>query len=81
VAALPSRSATAEGEGDSTVETYTVLHERDGSASSAIVTALLGDGTRAVGKIEDAAAMASLMESEGAGRPVRLLGGGKAELT
>ena len=80
VDALPSRSATADAEGDSTIETYTVLHERDGSPSSAIVTALLGDGTRALGKIDDASVLTSLMESEGVGRPVRLLGGGKAEL-
>ena len=80
VDALPSRSATADGEGDSVVETYTVLHERDGAPSSAIVTALLGDGSRAVAKIVDEAAMESLMESEGVGRRLQLLGAGKAEL-
>jgi acetyl-CoA C-acetyltransferase len=80
VDALPSRPATAGGEGDSSIETYTVLHERDGSPSSAILTALLPDGSRAVAKIEDQGAMSSLMEAEGCGRPVRLLGGGKAEL-
>lgn len=80
VDALPSRRSTKDAEAESMVETYTVLHERDGTPSSAIVTAILDDGTRALGAVHDQDAMASLMQEEGAGRSVRFMGQGKAAL-
>jgi acetyl-CoA C-acetyltransferase len=49
VDALPRRAYTGEHEGPVTVESYTVMHERDGAPSLAIVACLLADGRRAWG--------------------------------
>lgn len=80
VDALPSRRATAQAEGPAVIETYTVLHDRDGAPERAPLTALLADGTRALAAVSDPEDMTFLTESEGCGRPVRLLGDGKAAL-
>lgn len=80
VDALPSRRATTCGQGEASIETYTVLHERGGRPERAPVTALLEDGTRALAVVSDPDAMVSLMETEGCGRPIRLLGDARAVL-
>ena len=80
VDALPRCEVVTAAEGPAVVETYTVMHERDGQPSVAIALASLPDGGRAVVDITDPDAMHSLTESEGCGRKLRLLGGTKAEL-
>ena len=55
-----------------TIEAYTVMHGRDGSAEQAIATGLLADGRRAWGLSADPATMAALGEGEWVGRPARL---------
>jgi len=77
---LPRREVVMDAEGSAVIETYTVMHERDGSPSMAIVVAALPDGTRAVANISDPDSMSDLTVSEGCGRSLRLLGGTKAEL-
>lgn len=80
VDSLPAREAVADAEGRAEIETYTVMHERDGEPSWAVVATLLADGRRALANLADPAQMRELTAAEGCGRPVRLLGGGKAEL-
>ena len=80
VDALPRTEVVADAEGPAVVETYTVMHERDGSPSTAHLVCTLPDGRRAVATVDDADAMRSLTTSEGCGRAVRLLGANKAEL-
>lgn len=80
VDALPSRPVVADADGSATVESYTVMHERDGSASLGILACLLEDGSRAWANVNDADELAELTGAEGCGRPVRLLGANKARL-
>ena len=77
---LPRRRVRRDADGPATIETYTVMHDRDGSPAPGILVCRLGDGTRALANVTDAAALRALTETEGCGRPVRLIGGGKAEL-
>jgi hypothetical protein len=62
------------------VETYTVVHDRDGEPELAILSVLTGDGSRAWGNTFDRDDMLGLMEQEGCGRKVRLAAGGRTEL-
>jgi acetyl-CoA C-acetyltransferase len=80
VDALPRRTSAPDYEGDATVETYTVVHDRDGEPELAILSVLTGEGSRAWGNITDGDDMLGLMEQEGCGRKVRLAAGGRAEL-
>ncbi len=81
--ALPSR-ALAEVEdaaGAATVESFTVMHGRDGHPEQAITTCLLDDGRRAWGLSGDPDTMAALVDSEEwVGAPVRLDGEGTVHL-
>ncbi len=59
----------AEAEGAATVETYTVLHERDGTPSSGIVIGRLIDGPRFIANTpEDRVLLEELTTTEGVGR-------------
>jgi acetyl-CoA C-acetyltransferase len=80
VDALPSRSATTEAEAAADIESYVVMHDRDGAPARATVTALLPDGTRALAATEDTDEMAELVSAEGVGRRVDLRPGGRARL-
>jgi len=77
---LPQRSPASDYEGDATVETYTVVHERDGRAEHAILALLTDDGGRAWGTLSDADALGDLEVEEGCGRRARLLADGHTEL-
>jgi acetyl-CoA C-acetyltransferase len=78
--ALPQRAARPDFEGDATVETYTVVHDRDGEPELAILALLTGDEARTWGTTSDRDDMLGLMEQEGCGRKVRLTSDGRAEL-
>ncbi|HVA03373.1 MAG TPA: acetyl-CoA acetyltransferase [Acidimicrobiales bacterium] len=80
VDALPRRGAAPDYEGDATIETYTVVYDRDGEPELAIVSVLTGDGSRAWGNITGRDDMVGLTEREGCGRTVRLAPGRRAEL-
>jgi acetyl-CoA C-acetyltransferase len=80
VDALPQRAPASDFEGDGTIETYTVIHQRDGAAERGIVSVLTADGARAWGTLTDPEALASLEVEEGCGRRARLGSDGRAEL-
>ena len=80
VDALPRRSLASDYEGDATVETYTVVHDRDGEPELAILALLTEDGQRAWGNTANRDDMVGLMETEGCGRKARLTADGRAEL-
>ena len=80
VDALPQARPASDYEGDATVETYTVVHERDGEPELAIVALLTDDGPRAWGTLTDVDTLASLEIEEGCGRRARVAADGRAEL-
>jgi len=80
VDALPRRDAAPDYEGDATIETYTVVHDRAGDPELAILALLTPDERRTWGNVSDRDDMLGLMEDEGCGRKVRLAAGGRAEL-
>jgi len=80
VDALPQRAPGSDVEGDVTVETYTVVHDRDGRPELAIVALLSGDGRRAWGNVTDADTLQGLMGEEGCGRKARLHGDGRTDI-
>ncbi len=73
---LPRRTPAPDYEGDATIETYTVVHDRDGAPELAIVALLTEDGRRAWGNISDRDDMVGLMHHEGCNRKVRLAADG-----
>ena len=77
---LPRRTPAPDYEGDATIETYTVVHDRDGAPELAIVALLTEDGRRAWGNISDRDDMVGLMDHEGCSRKVRLAADGGAQL-
>ncbi len=81
VDALPRRATAPDHDGPVTVESYTVLYERDGSPSLGIVACLLPDGRRAWGNVTDPLLMKDMTVEEQCGRPARLRSGGAVELT
>ncbi|HEX2577941.1 MAG TPA: hypothetical protein VHK88_16450, partial [Aquihabitans sp.] len=66
---LPSRELAEVVDDAVTVETSTVVHDRDGRPAKAIVASLLADGRRAWGTSADADTMGELVAAETAGRP------------
>lgn len=58
--------------GDATVETYTVVHERDGSASLGVAAVLLPDGRRAWANVMDKDTLAAMEREEFVGRRGRI---------
>jgi len=52
--ATDARSRELLGAGSGTLESYTVTYERDGTPAGGIVSALLEDGRRAIGKADPA---------------------------
>lgn len=77
---LPRRAPVSDYEGDGTIETYTVVHDRDGEPELAILALLTEDDRRAWGNISQRDEMLGLMAEEGCGRRVRLNADGRAEL-
>jgi acetyl-CoA C-acetyltransferase len=59
--------------GPVTVASYTVAHGRDGAPEWGLVIGDIGDGTRAYGKVEDAALMAEMGAREFVGATVELV--------
>jgi acetyl-CoA C-acetyltransferase len=77
----PSRVVAPGHQGDVTIETSTVVFERDGSPSFGIVGALLADGRRTWCNTRDAATMQLLMSEGTAGRAAKIAGDGDVHLS
>jgi acetyl-CoA C-acetyltransferase len=79
VDALPLRTSVSDFEGEATVETYTVVHGRDGQPERAIFSLLTGDGSRAWGTLTDSDSLAHLEAEEACGRRARIDRQGRTE--
>ena len=66
--ALPRCEFVAEHEGDVTVESYTVMHERDGTPSLGIVACRLPDARRAWANVRDVDVLRAMTTQEQHGR-------------
>jgi acetyl-CoA C-acetyltransferase len=73
VDATPRREPAGMIEGDAIIEATSVAVERDGTPSTAIVTALTADGRRAVANARDRDVMQSMTEEAWEGRSVRIV--------
>ena len=77
VDALPRRTmadpAEAVTAGTGTIESYTVMHDRDGRPETAWASILLPDGRRAWGRSTRADLVAHLLDGEHVGESVRPL--------
>ena len=72
IATTPSRRPAGSYEGDATVEATSVVFERDGSPSVAIVAALTPDGRRALANTREYDVMLAMTEEPWEGRTVPL---------
>ena len=72
VDALPRRVLCEEPDGEVAIETWTVMHDRDGQPETGIVVGLLADGRRALGTTTDADPLKALVTEELAGRRARV---------
>jgi acetyl-CoA C-acetyltransferase len=75
VDALPRRDAVGDYEGPVTIDSYTVMHERDGEPAIGLVACLLPDGLRTWATTNEPALMKSMTLEEFVGRPAAVMGG------
>ena len=75
VDAGPTRHAAPDYAGRATVETYTVMHDRDGRPERAFAFCLLDDGRRTLGTTDDAALAARLVLDDPLGRTATVRAG------
>jgi acetyl-CoA C-acetyltransferase len=79
--ALPRRDSVAEHDGRVTVESFTVMHDRDGSPALGIVACLLPDGRRAWGNVRDPGTAKAMTLDDPYSRPAMLHRDGTLDLT
>jgi acetyl-CoA C-acetyltransferase len=77
---LPRRVAVADYDGPVTVESFTVMHERDNTPALGIVACLLPSGERAWGNTNDAGTLRALLQDDVIGGGATLHGGGGIDL-
>jgi acetyl-CoA C-acetyltransferase len=80
VDALPSREVAPDHEGEATLETWTVMHGKDGEPEQAIVAMLLDDGRRAWGTTDDADTVEVMVAEDVIGRRVHRTAEGRVGL-
>ncbi|GAC1600070.1 MAG: acetyl-CoA acetyltransferase [Acidimicrobiales bacterium] len=80
VDARPRRRAAAGHVGPVTIETWTVMHERDGSPSLGIVACLTDDGARCWANVRRPDVLAALLEADPAGVRATLDADGELDL-
>jgi acetyl-CoA C-acetyltransferase len=68
--ALPRRDLVEDHRGRATIESYTVMYDRDGEPERALVACLTPDGGRAWGNSTDATLMKAMVTEEFVGREV-----------
>jgi acetyl-CoA C-acetyltransferase len=71
----PSRELAEDHDGPVTIESYTVMHERDGSMGNAIVPCLTDDGRRTWATSTDADLMKAMTSDDLVGRAAHVSGG------
>jgi acetyl-CoA C-acetyltransferase len=81
VDATPARPAADGYSGPAEVESYTVMHDREGASEVALMAVLTPDGGRAWGSSRDADALLELESTEAVGRGVHLDPDGTAQLS
>jgi len=74
-ATTAAKTLVEDHEGDVTIESYTVMHERDGSMGNAIVAALTPDGGRTWAVSTDADLMKAMTTDDLVGRRASVRGG------
>ncbi len=79
--ALPSRELSTDHDGPATVESWVVMHGRDGNPEAAFLALLLDDGRRAWGTTTDADAMAVMVAEDMIDRVVHRSADGQIALT
>ncbi|HUQ38937.1 MAG TPA: acetyl-CoA acetyltransferase, partial [Acidimicrobiales bacterium] len=80
VDATPKREVVEDAEGAATVESYTVMHDRDGAPETAIVACLLPDGRRAWANSTDPDLLTRLTTEDVIGHPAVLRAAGLVEV-
>ena len=81
VDALPRREVCEDPDGAAAIESWVVVHDRDGEPERALVACLLDDGRRAWAVSDDAATVAELRSgAEQIGRAVKIGPGGELRL-
>jgi acetyl-CoA C-acetyltransferase len=69
-----------EHEGPVTIESFTVMHDRDGAATLGIVACLTPDGRRAWGNVRAPAEAAAMTDDDPVGRKATLRADGTLDL-
>ena len=77
--AHPKREVAIDPIGKSIIESYTVLHDREG-ANKALVTSLMDDGKRALSSTTDLEIMESMMNEEYVGKTLEFTGSGTFDI-
>jgi acetyl-CoA C-acetyltransferase len=80
VDALPTRELCDEPDGAVDVESWTVMHDRDGAPEVGLVVGLLGDGRRAWGSTREADQVKAMVDEELAGRTITVRPDGSFDL-
>ncbi len=81
VDATPSRRHIPDHDGPATIESYTVMHERDGSPALAVVACLTPGGERTWANSTDPDLMKAMTVDEFVGRPCSLRSGGEIQVS
>lgn len=81
VDALPRRELAEDHEGAVTIETYTVMHDRENQPERALVACLTEDGRRAWGTSTDGATMKAMIAEEFVGRAATMRADGALDIT
>ena len=80
VDATPRREMVADYDGPVTIDSYAVMHERDGSPAIGLVACLTADGSRTWANTNEPGLMKSMTLEEFVGRPARVRTGGQLEV-
>lgn len=80
VDALPSREWVPEHDGPVTIESFTVMHDRDGGAALGIVACTLPDGKRAWGNVREPDTAAAMTVDDPIGHHATLHRDGRLDL-
>jgi acetyl-CoA C-acetyltransferase len=81
VDATPARQSVVDHDGPATIESYTVMHERDGSPALGIVACLTPDGRRTWANSRDGELLTAMTREEFVARACSLRPGGEIEVS